>query len=275
MTDIHSGFQNVDGRAQDRAFFEFLDRASALTSIVAIREQMKARHGPVTGVRLLDVGCGLAHQVLDLAEEVGDQGQAWGIDLSVALIEEARRRARARGLHDRVRLEVADITRDDVLQALGLSGLHIIRLERVLMYLASPQTVVERLAGALAPGGHLVAFEFDYLGAFVDHPKALKAHHWMQRVSASVPSPMIGRQLSRLMQTAGLHQVQARPQTVMTPFPMFQRVVQGTLETLCAQGVMSSEELASWWHELEALDARGLFFAGFPGFVVSGQRPPG
>jgi len=61
----------------------------------------------------------------------------------------------------------------------------------------------------------------------------------------------------------------------MTPLPMFRKVVQGTLDALCQAGEMTRTELDAWWQELEVLDAQGLFFAGFPGFVVSARRVGG
>lgn len=275
MPDIHSGFQNVDATAQERAFFEFLDAAAALPSIIRIREEMRARHGPLPGARLLDAGCGVGHQVLALAPEIGPGGLACGLDLSTSLIAEARRRAQTQSLTTQTRFEVADITQPDGLSAWALPEFDVVRVERVLMYLPSPLPVIDRLVQALAPGGHLVVFEFDYLGAFVDHPDAARTHAWMQRVSTSVPSPMIGRQLPRLMREMGLSEVIARPQTVMTPLPMFRKVVQGTLDALCQAGEMTRTELDAWWQELEVLDAQGLFFAGFPGFVVSARRVGG
>lgn len=269
MTDIHSGFQDVDATAQERAFFEFLDAAAALPSVIEIRDCMRACRPLAPGNRILDAGCGVGHQVLALAREVGIEGEAWGIDLSASLLSEARRRAQLQGGQAQVRFLQADLTRPG---ALPVVDLDLIRIERVLMYLAHPRPVLEGLIAALVPGGSLVAFEFDYPGLFVDHPDSATTVRWMQRVSQSVPSPTIGRQLPRLMAELGLERIEAQHRIVMTPLPMFRRVVQGTLESLCAAGEMSAEALADWWLTLEALDARGRFFAGFPGFVVSGHR---
>lgn len=58
------------------------------------------------GERLLDVGCGWGGLVLYAAERYGVE--ALGITLSDAQLEEARRRVKAAGLEDRVRIEALD-----------------------------------------------------------------------------------------------------------------------------------------------------------------------
>lgn len=53
---------------------------------------------PKAGERILDVGCGCGHTTLELARQVGAEGEAVGIDLSTVMIARARERAAQEGL---------------------------------------------------------------------------------------------------------------------------------------------------------------------------------
>ena len=47
------------------------------------------------GARVLDVGCGLGHELMRLAPQVGRGGRIVGVDASPSMVAEARRRAAA------------------------------------------------------------------------------------------------------------------------------------------------------------------------------------
>ncbi|MDP1913070.1 class I SAM-dependent methyltransferase [Brevundimonas sp.] len=56
------------------------------------------RADPGAGARVLDVGCGAGATTLEMARRVGPEGQVVGIDVSEALLELGRKRARAEGV---------------------------------------------------------------------------------------------------------------------------------------------------------------------------------
>ena len=62
-----------------------------------------------TGANVLDVGCGTGASALPAAEAVGSDGFVIGVDLSARLLEQARRKAKARGLAN-VEFRLADMT---------------------------------------------------------------------------------------------------------------------------------------------------------------------
>lgn len=83
-------FTAVD-RTKDPGFFtHFLDHANELarTGKPLILEAL--RLGP--GQTALDLGCGTGADVIDIAQLVGPDGRVVGVDVTEALISEARRR---------------------------------------------------------------------------------------------------------------------------------------------------------------------------------------
>src|ERR671916_165821 len=65
-------------------------------------------HHPEPGDRVLDVGCGLGDSTVQLAELVGPEGHAHGVDVAERMIERARADAETSGVEN-VSFEVADI----------------------------------------------------------------------------------------------------------------------------------------------------------------------
>ncbi len=100
------------------------------------------------GARVLDIGCGCGASSLAIAEKVGAAGRVLGVDISQAMIAEARRVSR--GMRQ-VEFRVADASRDDFGEA---------RFDRMfsrfgVMFFGDPAAAFAHLRGALAPDGRL------------------------------------------------------------------------------------------------------------------------
>src|SRR5262245_12096668 len=67
-----------------------------------------AAHPPQQGDRVLDIGCGFGDTTQRLAELVGADGDALGVDVSEPFIEAARQEAEEAGAEN-VRFEVGDV----------------------------------------------------------------------------------------------------------------------------------------------------------------------
>ncbi len=265
MHDIHSGFQDVNQTTQADLFFQFLDAANALESIQDYRQRMLELVPTTPGQYILDVGCGLGHSALHLAQLVGPTGRVVGLDKSEAFIDEARRRAAKHSLP--VEYQLGDAQR----LAFPAHSFDVCRTERVLMYVAQPEQVLDEMVRVLRPGGALILYEFDYDGMVVDAPDQLFTRQITRLIADSVPSGWIGRQAARLLRQRGLCEITVMPRMVLTPYAMYRRVVSGTLDQAVQAGQLAAAEVANWWSGLERAAAEGEFFAGFQGFVVSGR----
>jgi SAM-dependent methyltransferase len=106
---------------------------------------------PQAGDRVLDVGCGFGDTTQRLAELVGKDGSALGVDVSVPFIETARKEAEEAGAEN-VRFQVADV------QTLELPPEFDYAYSRMgIMFFANPVAALRNVRRALVPGGRLTA----------------------------------------------------------------------------------------------------------------------
>ena len=103
--------------------------------------------GIVTGMRVLDIGCGMGDVTLLVAQLVGPAGRVVSIDLDQASIDTARKRASAVGLDN------ATFHRADISTFTDAQSFDAIVGRLVLEFLPDPIAAIGRLSGLLRPGG--------------------------------------------------------------------------------------------------------------------------
>lgn len=108
-------------------------------------------HPPRPGARVLDVGCGFGDTTQRLAELVGPDGEAVGVDVSEPFIAAAREEAEVAGA-DRVSFAVADVQVADLGERFDYA------FSRMgIMFFANPVAALRNVREALVPGGQLCA----------------------------------------------------------------------------------------------------------------------
>jgi ubiquinone/menaquinone biosynthesis C-methylase UbiE len=105
------------------------------------------------GLAVLDVRCGTGAITRGIAEAVGRQGRAVGVDVNASMIEKAR--GAHRGMPG-LSFEVADV------HALPGGGFDIVTAARALQWLAEPAAALRRMAEAARPGGRVVVLDFNH-----------------------------------------------------------------------------------------------------------------
>jgi SAM-dependent methyltransferase len=107
-------------------------------------------HPPPLGGRVLDIGCGFGDTTQQLAQRVGAEGFAVGVDAAPRFVEAARMEAAEAGVVN-VRFEVMDVElasfEDRFDYAFSRMGT---------MFFANPVAALRRVREALLPGGQLV-----------------------------------------------------------------------------------------------------------------------
>jgi ubiquinone/menaquinone biosynthesis C-methylase UbiE len=100
-----------------------------------------------SGMRVLDIGCGMGDVTMLAAKLVGPGGRVVSIDLDMASIETAQKRASAIGLNN------ATFNRGDISTFTDADPFDAIVGRLVLEFLPDPIAAICRLCGLLRPGG--------------------------------------------------------------------------------------------------------------------------
>ena len=270
MSSLLGGFQHSSQIADVTALFRWLDHADGMAPIQQIKRLMLEACPISTGDRVLDVGCGVGHEVQRMAQRVGPEGRAVGIDRSEPMIAEARRRAVSAGLPSEYL--VADARHLE----LASDMFELCRAERVLRYIERPEQAVQEMVRVVRPGGRVVIFDFD-ADTIVDAPDPPLVRRIAEVLDAAIPSPWVGRQLFRIFKQVGLTEVSVVPHAaVMTSphhFPVYRRLVADTLSCAVEAGQIDASDVARWWALLEHADREGVFFTFVLGCIVTGRKP--
>src|SRR5947208_15237438 len=91
-------FGQIDAQADPEYFVHFVDEANAIPGFQELEDVAVAELHAAAGDRVLDLGCGTGEDTRRLAALVGPTGSALGIDISEAMLTEARRRTEGTGL---------------------------------------------------------------------------------------------------------------------------------------------------------------------------------
>ena len=149
-----TAFSDVDRTGNTDSFISYLDEAkdkfarAKSTSCDLLRLQ--------SGEKVLDAGCGLGDDLLEMAELVGIHGFAAGVDKSESLIAEARQRARSRGV-------IAQLQSADA-EHLPWDSNHFdaCRADRLLQHVCNPRLVLDEMLRVSKPGGLIVVTDRDW-----------------------------------------------------------------------------------------------------------------
>lgn len=229
---------------------ERLDRQSA--SIEAATRLLLRAAGIGPGMRVLDLGTGLGHVAMLVAELVGPEGRVVGLDNSARMLEVAAQRTR---LQPQLRFVQGDVRhwRDEEPFDAVIGRL-------ILFHLPDPVSVLQHHAAALRPGGLLLAMDFD-VGACRTEPALPMVAEGLGWVRAAFrhagADPAIGAKLALLLAQAGLADVQGfgvqgyfGPSDARGP-ALLSGVVRTLVPKIVEAGLATAEHI-----DIETLEAR-------------------
>jgi ubiquinone/menaquinone biosynthesis C-methylase UbiE len=121
--------------------------------LAPLTERFLRDAGLSSGMRVLDIGCGMGDVTIIAAQLVGSAGHVTSIDLDQASIETAQRRAAAFGF------ENTSFDRADIAAYLPPTPFDAIVGRLVLQFVSDPIAMIKRLYGMLRPGGILALQE--------------------------------------------------------------------------------------------------------------------
>jgi ubiquinone/menaquinone biosynthesis C-methylase UbiE len=262
-----SGYRSVDAAEDPAAFFAYLDSVAA-----AFRDMTEAGLDLLAlrpGGRALDVGCGHGACAPRLAQRVGPSGHVFGVDLSRAMIEEARRRFRADARMDfrpgdAMALPFADEAFDAA------------RSDRVFMFVRDPGRALAELIRVKKRGGRIAITEGDIGSHALDAADVETTRAVLAAMADRLPNGWIGRKLRAMFIEAGLSDVEVRLTSVLsTSFAEWHdRMGAGRAVSLAIEdGEVPKDRGAAWLEDLRQRDMQDRFTATGMFFTVAGSRP--
>ena len=157
---VHFGYTDENTRSHT-------DALKNMNRVLADRVQLKP------GERVLDAGCGVGGSSLWLAKE--RDVDVVGITLAARQVHKARRYAIRRGLHDRVRFEVADFTATPFPDA----SFDVVWAVESQCHAPQKAAFYQEAARLLRPGGRVVVADFFRAGRPLDRTGERLLHEWL------------------------------------------------------------------------------------------------
>jgi ubiquinone/menaquinone biosynthesis C-methylase UbiE len=240
-----SHFSSVDDSPDPAALVASLDRSAvwlgAMKAYIAAAASLA-----VPGGRVLDLGCGIGH---DLALLATAGVRPVGLDPSAVMVAEAARRL---GPGARV---VQGVGRSLPFAAGSFDGC---RIERVLQHVEDPELVLAETARVVRPRGFLAVFEPDWTSWRADTELA-GAEAFAAELSRP-RQPDIGGRLPDLVERAGF-----QVRDVVTEASVINRIadmpigLEVGLERAVGDGRIAPARAARWLEEQYDRDAAGTF----------------
>src|SRR2546423_1291800 len=156
--------------------------------------------GIVPGMRVLDLGTGLGHVALEVANLVGPRGVVVGIDQSARLLEIAERRRRAAGV------DTVSFVQADVRTFRGAEPFDAVVGRLILFHLPDAIEVLAHHIAALRQGGVILVIDFDGGSLRAEPPVQLVTmiRNWVDEAFRSAgANPVVGARLALLLRRAG------------------------------------------------------------------------
>ncbi|MBQ0718923.1 MAG: methyltransferase domain-containing protein [Gammaproteobacteria bacterium] len=119
-------------------------------SLKPFGQQAMAAGAIEAGQRILDIGFGCGESAIELAGKVGSKGQVHGVDISVAMVEAAEKKAATKGVTN-VTFECADAQTS----AFAANAYDFVFSRFGVMFFDDPITAFKNIYAALKPGGRL------------------------------------------------------------------------------------------------------------------------
>jgi SAM-dependent methyltransferase len=253
-------FAHVDDQPDPQAWIGVLDRLRSDPHYAPYKARIADLLDPAPGRRYLEIGAGTGADAIDLARRCGVQ--VVGVDSSVAMVEEARRRGLAEAVAADADALPFDADRFDGAWA-----------DRTFQHLAEPGRALAEMTRVVRPGGMIVVADPDYGTQVVNIPDQELAERVL-RFRAGVGNWGLGHQMSRLFVEAGLTDVRADafPIVLTDPTALDNALGLRTWAGLAAdQGLLEPEDVTRWEAALDAAAAGGWFLYTFCIFLTTGR----
>lgn len=267
-SDPSRDWADVDAQSDAEEFVELMEATSAFERAQTYKRRSYALLRPDSGDRLLDVGCGTGDDVVNLAPEVGPEGEVVGVDTSEEMLDSARENAREMAW---TRFEVGEAEALDFDDD-SFDGA---RADHVLQHLPEPDAAFGELVRVTRPGGRVAVSDADFETGVIDTPGDF-GWSFLSLEQAPNRNPTIGRRLRRLAQETGLTDIAVNPfSTYVADFDFFENLtmLEDWLDAMRDEARASDQEIDQWYDGLREAGEADRFFFAISVFTVAGTVP--
>jgi ubiquinone/menaquinone biosynthesis C-methylase UbiE len=253
MTQTHTAYTDTDGLIRQ------LDAAEAIPAAARLRARSYELLRLPPGATVVDVGCGTARAVAELAEHAA---HAIGVDLDPAMLAAARRRFPG------IDVRAADVTG----LPLGDGQVHGYRADKVYHILPDPDAALAEARRVLAPGGRIALLGQDWDIQVIDSGQAELTRRIVHARAATVPHPRIARAYRNLLLDAGFRDVDIEVHTVVFTGPAGLPFLAGLATAAHQTGAITGDEADGWIGEQTRRAEDDRLLVAIPMFLAAGTR---
>lgn len=259
-------FTAVDAASSVATYVAALEAFDGIPQLQELKALAWQRAGVGPGRHILDVGCGFGLETLRLARIVESPGLVAGVDRSAEFIAEARRRAAT--AHLDIDFRVADAAALPFVD----SVFDVVRAERLLIYLDDVAAALGEMRRVAKPGGSLALIEPDFSTTTVNLANRNLARRVLaHEVDTAVAQSWLPGRLLELLAEQGFSEIDLATRVLVFPQVLAREYYSGMAGPAAAAGAITTDELAEWRREIEALAEAGRLFGTIGYFLFTGR----
>jgi ubiquinone/menaquinone biosynthesis C-methylase UbiE len=259
-------FTQPDHSDDPRYFIKFLDLVETFPELQEIHARSLRQMRLQPGGRGLDVGCGIGTAVRKIADIVGPEGKACGVDISEVMVAEATARAMGRSNIEFTRGEAYALPHSD-------ASFDAVRMERVLPYVPDRVSAIKEMMRVTKPGGRVAITDVDIECTAIHSKDRALTRKMTALVADTFPHPTSGRELRSVMRAAGLQDVTMELMVLPSPYEFCIHTTTGTLHAAVEAGKVTREEMEEWYRGLAELEEAGDFLQMWFFVIAAGTVP--
>jgi ubiquinone/menaquinone biosynthesis C-methylase UbiE len=265
------GFSDVDGSENSAHFVDCLNEQYAKDSVLRLNKQRTLELIDVhEGQTVLDAGCGVGFDAIQMAALVGQTGRVFGIDNSEDMITTAK--SNATHLDLPLTLRTGDIYRLEFQD----NYFDRCRVDKTFQHLSDPKAALGELIRVTKAGGKILIADPDHDSLIIDTPYADVNNRFIRFRSDHMPQGGIAHQLYGFCKEFGLINVNVEPLTHIYTDYEEKKITSPYLDEIwIAQehGAVTKEEAEEWTAYLKEAIERDHFLCMQTYLITTAFKP--
>jgi ubiquinone/menaquinone biosynthesis C-methylase UbiE len=200
------------------------------------------------GQNVLDAGCGIGFDAMQMSLQVGESGHVFGVDISQEMIDTAKSNA--------ANLELPLTFRNGNIYQLEFQDdfFDRCRVDHAFQHLSDPKAALIELIRVTKPGGKIIITDPDHDSLIIDTPFADVNHRFIRFRSDHMPQGGIAHQLYGYFKELGLICINVEPLTLIYTDYEEKKITSPYVDEIWIaheHGAVTREEAETWYDYLK------------------------